>query len=393
MADGGALSIPKPAKAKHHATLAMAFFEAQRAFGPIYKDGHNAERNYRFSTFPAVRDALVPVLHAHGLAFAQLPDGVEMHDGRPTFMLLTRILHAKTGETLEGRYPVCDARLNAQDKGACLTYARRYSALSIMGVATEEADDDAANVGRGQPMTNEFDQRPAEEVAEVRGRFLEGAEAKTALNDLMTRMSESADLDALERVHREAERINVSRNRHLALGEHFEACAEALSHGRTPPPPPLYKADAPPESPFEAIKTAGEAVTDAPAAAAWFALLTLETLGRCTEAERLALKAIHIKLKKQFQESAGAGGACEDAGQAGATSGDAPGGAAPPASSSFEALKAQGLAVLSLDDARRRKAAFDTWRDIKAGAKHDLSEAERAELDKIEANLVEELNS
>lgn len=162
MADTG--ELPALIVPKHHKTLAMAFLEAQMEFGPIYADGINPEKGYRFRSFSAIRDALAPVLHKNGLCFTQLPDGVEEHAGRPTFMLKTIIMHAKTGAEMVGRYPICDVRLDAHAKATCLTLARRYSLPTIMGVSAQSEEMEPAHAN-GDPEG--IDQRPPEEIAEA----------------------------------------------------------------------------------------------------------------------------------------------------------------------------------------------------------------------------------
>lgn len=224
MADGEA-PLPALRAPKHHKTFAMAFFEAQCEFGPIYADGVNPEKGYRFRSLPAMLDALKPILHAHGLAFSQPPDGVEMHNGRPTFMLRTIILHAKTGEQLVGVYPVCDARLNAHDRAACLTLARRYSIPTIMGVSAESEAQEPAHGSE------------AASYAEDAPDLIKGEEKDKLVEDWTARMKTATDLDDIDHIMNEVKEKKLSRNtfdglEHVAMQE-----SERIKAGAVPKPP------------------------------------------------------------------------------------------------------------------------------------------------------------
>jgi len=227
MADGALPArAKKRAKVTHHETLSMAFFEAQTEFGPIYADGVNPEKGYRFRSLEAMLEALVPVLHRHGLAFMQLPDGVEMHDGRPTFMLKTVILHAKTGAEMTSRYPVCDARQDAHAKAMCQTLARRYSIPPMMGLSAEsEGQEPAHNV-------DGIDQRPPEEIAEdgePRSAFI-GGEAWGLVACLYTsQFDAAADVEALDKIWKSfvrkywaGKKRCISENSHAGMEEIYE---------------------------------------------------------------------------------------------------------------------------------------------------------------------------
>lgn len=234
-------------------------------------------------------------------------------------------------------------------------------------------------------IVGEYDQRPAREV-------IGGQAGKDAFDDLAQRMSESEDAAALEIVWSEAERANLSSNRMFGLSEHYEACKEAHETGKPCPPAPTF-AEPPPPSPFEALKEAGAKVSDLETYKAWSAQLKAD-LARCTDEERAELKALHKPIAAKYappKESAGAGGRTDkDAGhKAAESSGAEPGGEAPPASeSAFERLKEACLACLQ--SKAKRRALADWRKEVDACA--DLTDAERADLDKIEANVREGLS-
>lgn len=237
--------------------------------------------------------------------------------------------------------------------------------------------------------SEDFDQRPADERV---GGVIGGKPARDAFDDLALRMSESEDAAALEEVWSEAENANLSSNRMFGLSEHYEACKEAHENGKPTPAAPTFSKP-PPPSPFEGLKEAGAVVDSVEAFNAWNAQLKTD-LARCTDEERTKLKALHTNIKAKFappKESAGAGGSTDkDAGhKAAESSGADPGGEAPPASeSAFERLK---QACLDCLEAKAKRRALADWRkEVDACA--DLTDAERADLDKIEGNVREGLS-
>lgn len=60
-------------------------------------------------------------------------------------MLDTRLTH-KSGQWIEAEYPVCAFPAKQQEMGSALTYSRRYSMFSLVGIAGEEDDDANAAV-------------------------------------------------------------------------------------------------------------------------------------------------------------------------------------------------------------------------------------------------------
>jgi ERF superfamily len=79
-------------------------------------------------------DVIRKTLGKHGIAFIQ---STKAENG--FIMLHTRLAH-KSGEWIESTYPVGGMGKH-QEMGSALTYARRYSLFSLVGVAGEDDDD------------------------------------------------------------------------------------------------------------------------------------------------------------------------------------------------------------------------------------------------------------
>ena len=128
--------------------LAAALAKAQGAIENAEKDRENVFLKNRYMTLTAVWDAIRKPLSDNGLSIVQV---TEADDG--ALMLLTRLMHS-SGQYIEATYPVLgmDAKgVNAaQAAGSALTYARRYSLTSMIGVVADEDDDAASATGKQQ---------------------------------------------------------------------------------------------------------------------------------------------------------------------------------------------------------------------------------------------------
>ncbi len=237
--------------------------------------------------------------------------------------------------------------------------------------------------------SEDFDQRPANE----RGGVVGGQAGKDAFDDLAQRMSEVSAEDELDAIWEEAERSLISQNRKHGLAEYCEAVRIALRDEAPIPAPPRFT-EAPEPSPFPALKEEGEAVADAATYNTWRVKLNEDAQARCTPEERQELRTLFDTLRAKFgkkkaqPESAGAGGTDKDAGNAAAESGGVdPGGDTPPASE-FDRLK---QACLDCLQAKAKRRALAEWRkEVDACA--SLTDAERADLDKIEENVRGEIS-
>lgn len=292
--------MAKRSKVTHHETLSMAFFEAQTEFGPIYADGINPEKGYAFRTLEAMLDALKPILHKNGLAFTQIPDGVESHDGRPTYMLKTIIMHAKTGEQLVGRYPVCDARLDAHSKATCQTLARRYSIPPMMGVSAESEGQEPAHAKNADP--DGIDQRPEDERPLLAGPGL-GAIKDKLIEEWSARMracSTTEDVDAVLAEALEYPHGRFSDNAVDGLRTVADEERERIKAGVAPRDPT--------PSSFEELQAEGLACAKVERAdeaigayARWLSRVNSKTrLATCTPDERKTLQALKKTVKGEI---------------------------------------------------------------------------------------------
>lgn len=93
---------------------------------------------YTYADLAQIFEVINPLLKKHGLGFTQPIRGNSIH---------TTIFHIKTGETLEGSIDIPEGGqlkgMNEfQTMGSAITYLRRYSISSILGLVTD-VDNDA----------------------------------------------------------------------------------------------------------------------------------------------------------------------------------------------------------------------------------------------------------
>ena len=181
-------------------TLWEAFALAQEKFGPIMKDTKGARGKY--APLDAVLEMARPILNECGLVLTQ-PTRV---DG-DTLFVHTAVVHKSSGEMHECSYPAGLLTLQHQQLGAGVTYARRYSLLSILGVFPENEDDDGEKAGaaggeRSSPARDPQPRQQQKVVNPATGRMIDPNNAKNS-RDKWTRFQERVrsftDLDELER--------------------------------------------------------------------------------------------------------------------------------------------------------------------------------------------------
>lgn len=120
--------------------LFKALCKAQAEMKNPAFDAMNPHFKSKYASLASVREAVLPVLHKHGLALAQFPKAI------PGFAGVVNMLMHESGESLQEECLLPLEKPNAHGAGSCITYARRYSLQGIAGVVAEEDDDANASV-------------------------------------------------------------------------------------------------------------------------------------------------------------------------------------------------------------------------------------------------------
>lgn len=124
--------------------LAKAMVAAFAEMQNVTKDAENPHFGSDYATLGAVLDTVRDVWGRHGLALTQAPGPIK--DGNVT---LTSIVSHASGETLvvNSEFPITPQKdkITAQGVGSAITYARRYVAAALAGIAQVDDDGNAAS--------------------------------------------------------------------------------------------------------------------------------------------------------------------------------------------------------------------------------------------------------
>lgn len=136
-----------------------ALAKAQAEIENPTKDATNPHFRSRYATLDAGLNIVRACLSKHGISVTQ-PTRVE--DG--ILMLETRI--ACQGQWIASEYPVCAFPVKQQEMGSALTYSRRYSLFSLVGIAGEEDDD--ANAATSSTPAPKRETKPSKDFTAER---------------------------------------------------------------------------------------------------------------------------------------------------------------------------------------------------------------------------------
>ena len=169
--------------------LASALVAAQAEFSAVPKGSVNPFFKSKYAALPDVVASAGPVLAKHGLAVSQ---HITTND-QGADMLITYVLHS-SGQFIAHGMILHLPKSDPQGQGSAVTYARRYSYMSALGLVADEDDDgNKASQPKQAPKVKDYNldimrdllskkfEAPAERKKYVEG--LMGRELKS-LNDL-----------------------------------------------------------------------------------------------------------------------------------------------------------------------------------------------------------------
>ena len=128
--------------------LATALAKAQSLIKPAIYDSNNPHFRSRYASLTSVMEACRDALSANQIAVIQ---DAEVND--KTVTVTTMLLHA-SGEFISSSLSMPFAQATPQAIGSSLTYAKRYSLSSLVGITSDEDDDGEA--GSNSPKSQGF---------------------------------------------------------------------------------------------------------------------------------------------------------------------------------------------------------------------------------------------
>lgn len=124
-----------------------AYVKFQADVGNAEKNKTNPHFKSRYADLESAIEAAKPHLAKHDLAVMQHPYSVDSLVG-----VCSTLIHV-SGQWISSTLLLAPSRNDPQGSGSAITYARRYSYLAILGMATEDDDGNAAT----QPKDPEND--------------------------------------------------------------------------------------------------------------------------------------------------------------------------------------------------------------------------------------------
>lgn len=119
----------------------------QAAISGVTADKKNSHFKNSYVTLNALLEAVKPVLMANNFILDQSSSAVNVASGI-TNVVSTVITHTKTGFKKESSLNIPECEGNMQKIGGAITYARRYTLISLLALKAEDDDGETA-VGRG----------------------------------------------------------------------------------------------------------------------------------------------------------------------------------------------------------------------------------------------------
>lgn len=123
---------------EHLNELATALSKAQGEFDPALKDSNNPFFKSKYADLPSVWAVSREILCKYGLSLLQFPSS---NDGKPC--LVTRLMHC-SGQWMQSSVDLLLTKNDIQGLGSAISYMRRYSMTSILGIVQDDDDGQLA---------------------------------------------------------------------------------------------------------------------------------------------------------------------------------------------------------------------------------------------------------
>jgi hypothetical protein len=150
--------------------LAESLAKAQSVIEGAKKDASNPFFKSSYSTLSSVWDACRKPLSDNGLSVVQTTEFMPEH---PDMVCIETILCHSSGQWIKGKLAVKPVKADPQSVGSCITYLRRYSLQSMVGIAPEDDDGNAAS---GKNDTKNEAKKEVKEIEQPKDEFISMAQ-------------------------------------------------------------------------------------------------------------------------------------------------------------------------------------------------------------------------
>jgi len=112
--------------------ISKALLKFQGLVQKIKKTSTNPFFKSKYAALPEILEAIAEPLKESNLVFSQHPDGDS---------LTTILIHVESGEYFKSTFNINAVKKDPQSIGSGITYSRRYSLVSILGLNVDDDDD------------------------------------------------------------------------------------------------------------------------------------------------------------------------------------------------------------------------------------------------------------
>lgn len=133
-----------PEMSEKYDIVLSKLMKAKQAIGTVKKDSKNPFHKSNYASLNAYIDASEEHLLKNGLILLQAGNGTFSEP-----MIVATLIHPESGQWLKSYLPILNPKQDSQGLGASVTYMRRYSIATLLGLVSEDDDGETA-VGRGK---------------------------------------------------------------------------------------------------------------------------------------------------------------------------------------------------------------------------------------------------
>jgi len=164
-------------------SLYTALLAVQGELPHLQRTKINPAFRSKYVPLEELHEEVLPILNQHGLVWITQPvlGGTEEAD-QPC--LHYRLLHAATGDEIEGLMSLMIDKQNPQGQGSAITYARRYSLMAVLGLVADDDDDGNKASGRGKPASRKASKQAAGQQKPAQPAGVASVESLTAIRNL-----------------------------------------------------------------------------------------------------------------------------------------------------------------------------------------------------------------
>lgn len=134
--------------------------KAKQEIGTVKKDSKNPFHKSNYASLNAYIDASEAHLLENGLILVQAGNGSFKEP-----LIVATLIHPESGQWIKSYLPILNPKLDSQGLGASVTYMRRYSIATLLGLVSEDDDGETAS-GRGKYDQQKKKQTPIQDPEE-----------------------------------------------------------------------------------------------------------------------------------------------------------------------------------------------------------------------------------